>query len=170
MGWVNDYNNNRIYAIDTSGANYIMNVGIGTNAPQSRFHLIGDFYNQTFTGAKINYDPGVGGWNTINSRTITTHGTGEDSSVVLIFAHAQQNCDGGAVDMIIRVIRDGSTVVGIASGGGFYDIIYGQYGQMGATLVSYDNPPSGTHTYTLQIESAFSGALGYNFFVIELKR
>ncbi len=168
MGWFNDYTNNRIYAIDTSGANYKMNVGIGTNAPQARFHLVGDFYNQGFAGAKSNYDPGVPGWNKIDSLIITTHGSGEDSSVVLIFAHVQQSCSNWAVDMFIRVIRDGSTVVGIADGGGYYDSV--QSGYIGATLVSYDQPPAGSHTYTLQIENAWSGALGYNFFVIELKR
>lgn len=171
MGWVNDYTNNRIYAMDNNGNGYTMNVGIGTNTPQSRFHLVGDFYNQGFAGAKNNYNPGVPGWVNINTQTITTHGTGEDNSVVLIFAHVQQSCQGGYVDMFIRVVRDGSTVVGIADGGGFYDMYYGMYyGFMGATLVSYDEPPAGTHTYTLQIENAFSGALGYNFFVIELKR
>uniref|UniRef100_A0A7C4TBY3 Uncharacterized protein n=1 Tax=candidate division WOR-3 bacterium TaxID=2052148 RepID=A0A7C4TBY3_UNCW3 len=170
MGWVMDYSNNRIYTIDTSGTGQTMNVGIGTSAPQSRFHLLGDFYNQGFTGVKNNYNPGIPGWNNVTSRTITTHGTGEDSSVVLILAHVQQSCAGGYVDMFIRVIRDGSTVVGIADGGGYYDIYSGTYGYMGATLVTYDEPPSGSHTYTLQIENAFSGALGYNFIVLELKR
>ncbi len=170
MGWEVDYTNNQIYAVDNTGTGYTMNVGIGTNAPQSRFHLVGDFYNQGFTGAQNNYDPGVPAWTNVTTQTITTHGTGEDGSVVLIFAHVQERTDGGYVDMFIRVIRDNSVVVGIANGGGFYDIWSSTSAYFGATLVSYDNPPPGTHTYTLQIESVFGQPYGYNFFVIELKR
>jgi hypothetical protein len=168
-GWEVDYNNNKIYAVAPDGSNNI-NVGIGTNNPLSRFHLVGDFYNQGFNGVKSNFDPGIPGWYSIASRTITTHGTGEDGSVVLIFAHVQENTSGGYVDMFIRVIRDGTTVVGTATGGGYYDIYSGLPAYMGATLVAFDEPPAGQHTYTLQIENVFGAPLGYNFFVIELKR
>jgi|GEM_PF-2472841 len=170
MGWEVDYLNNRIYAVDNTGSSYNMNVGIGTNNPLGRFHLVGDFYNQGFTGAKSNFDPGVSGWYSIASRTIETHGTGEDNSVVLIFAHVQEWTYGGYVDMFIRVIRDGTTVVGTATGGGYYDIYSGLSAYMGATLVAFDEPPPGSHTYTLQIEDVFGAPFGYNFFVIELKR
>jgi len=169
MGWEVDYQNNKIYAVDNTGSSYNMNVGIGTNNPLSRFHLVGDFYNQGFVGAKSNFDPGVESWTTVATRTITTHGTGEEGSVVLIFAHVQENTAGGYVDMFIRV-RRGTDVVGIACSGGFYDVWSGLSGYMGATLVTFDEPPAGTHTYTLEIESVFGAPYGYQFFVIELKR
>ena len=169
MGWEVDYQNNKIYAVDNTGSSYNMNVGIGTDNPLSRFHLVGDFYNQGFVGAKSNFDPGVESWTTVATRTITTHGTGEEGSVVLIFAHVQENTAGGYVDMFIRV-RRGTDVVGIACSGGFYDVWSGLSGYMGATLVTFDEPPAGTHTYTLEIESVFGAPYGYQFFVIELKR
>lgn len=168
MGWEVDYTNNKIYAVDNTGSGYSMNVGIGTNNPLSRFHLIGDFYNQGFVGTKTYYDPGVTSWADVATLNYTSHGTGEDNSVVLIYAHLQTNTSVGAVDGFIRVLRDG-TPIAIACGGGFYDVFYGLWGYYGITLVSYDEPGPGPHTYTLQRESVIPQN-GYTFFIIELKR
>ncbi len=167
MGWELDYTNNRIYAVGNDGG-VNTNVGIGTNAPLSRFHLIGDFYNQGFVGTKTYFDPGVQEWANVATLNYTTHGSGEDSSVVLIYAHLQTNASGGAVDGFIRVLRDG-TPIGIACGGGFYDVWSGIWGYFGITLVTYDQPGAGSHTYTLQRESVLPQN-GYTFFIIELKR
>ena len=158
QGWEEDGTN--IWT--AAGATPLYNVGIGTNTPLTPFHLVGDFYNQGFAGVKHNYDPGVSSWSKVDSLSITTHGTGEDNSVVLIYAHVQFMAASTYADIFTRVIRDG-TVVAIACGGGYT-------GYMGATVVSYDEPPPGTHTYTLQTESLMWSANGYNFFVVELKR
>jgi len=160
MGWEFDYQNNIVYAVDNNGTPHSPNVGIGTNNPLGRLHIVGDFYNQGFEGSKSNYDPGVT-WNNINSLTINTHGSGEDSSVVLIFAHVQDVAAGGAEGFYIKVTRDGQTI-GVASGGGSRNF------PMGATLVTFDNPPAGTHTYTLQ--SSRNVYSGYQFFIVEIKR
>ena len=162
MGWEADYTNDWLYALNNIGGVDNVNVGIGTNNPLTPFHLVGDFHNQGFAGAKSNFDPGVGSWSTVATLDITTHGTGEDNSVVLIYAHVQDYAGLSFYDMFIRVIR-GGTVVALACEGAFG-------GYMGATLISYDEPPPGTYTYTLQLESVVAPASGYNFFVIELKR
>jgi len=167
MGWETDYTNDWLYALNSSGGVDNVNVGIGTNNPLTPFHLVGDFYNQGFDGTKNNYNPGVGSWSTVDEVTITTHGTGEDNSVVLLFAHVQDYTDGLFMDMFIRIIR-GATVVAIGNGAGCVSIMGS--GFMGATIVSYDEPPPGTYTYTLQIESVVAPARGWNFFAIELKR
>ncbi len=155
QGWQEDGAN-----IWTSNLGY--NVGIGTNTPLAPLQLVGDFYNQGFAGVKSNYNPGVSNWSNVAEVTITTHGIGEGNSVVLIYAHVQDYAGMSFYDMFIRVIR-GGTLVAIACEGAFG-------GYMGATLVSFDEPPPGTYTYTLQLESVVAPASGYNFFVIELKR
>ena len=160
MGWEFDYENNIVYVVDNNGTHHSANVGIGTNNPLGRLHIVGDFYNQGFEGSKSNYDPGVT-WYDINSITINTHGSGEDSSVVLIFAHVQDVAAPGAEGFYIKVTRDGQTI-GVASGGGSRNF------PMGATLVTFDNPPAGTHTYTLQ--SSRNVYSGYQFFIVEIKR
>jgi hypothetical protein len=164
-GWEVDYNNNKIYAVAPDGSNNI-NVGIGTNNPLSRFHLVGDFYNQGFNGVNYYYDPGVPSWSNVATLNYTSHGTGEDNSVVLIFAHLITNNQAMFGDGFIRVLRDG-TPIAIACGGTYGD--YYNYSYFGITLVAYDQPSPGTHTYTLQRESVLP-QYGYNFFVIELKR
>ena len=162
MGWEADYTNDRLYALNSSGGVDNVNVGIGTNSPLTPFHLVGDFYNQGFAGAKSNFNPGVANWSNVAEVTITTHGTGEDNSVVLIYAHVPDYAGMSFYDIFVRVIR-GGTVVAIACEGAFG-------GYMGATLISYDEPPPGTYTYTLQLESVVAPASGYNFVVVELKR
>jgi len=69
-------------------------------------------------------------------------------------------------DGFIRVLRDG-TPIAIACGGTYGDYYNSLY--FGITLVAYDEPSPGLHTYTLQRESVLP-QYGYNFFVIELKR
>lgn len=167
MGWEVDYANNRIYAVDNVGG-LTPNVGIGTNNPLSRFHLVGDFYNQGFIGTKTYFDPGVPNWANVATLNYTSHGTGEDNSVILIYAHLQTNASGGYVDGFIRVLRDGIPIA-IACGGGYYDILSGMWGYFGITLVTYDEPGPGAHTYTLQRETVIPQN-GYTFFIIELKR
>lgn len=171
MGWEADYADDQIYALSSSGGVNDVNVAIGTDDPLSPFHLVGDFYNQGFAGTKNNYDPGVTSWSNVASIDITTHGVGENNSIVLLYAHVQDYTDASYVDMFVRVIRDGSTVVAMGNGAGFVDMLYGIYnGYMGATIVTYDEPSAGTHTYTLQIENVLAPARGWNFFAIELKR
>ncbi|MEO0297164.1 MAG: hypothetical protein ABIN23_06950 [candidate division WOR-3 bacterium] len=167
MGWEVNYGTNQIYALDNSGG-VNPNVGIGTDNPLSRFHLLGDFYNQGFVGLKSYYEPSGISWTDVTTLNYTSHGTGEDGSVVLIYAHLQTNASGGAVDGFIRVLRDG-TPIASACGGGFYDIWSGQWGYFGVTLVTYDEPGAGSHTYTLQRENVLPQN-GYTFFIIELKR
>ncbi|MEN3046239.1 MAG: hypothetical protein ABDH49_04565 [Candidatus Hydrothermales bacterium] len=167
MGWEVDYTNNRIYAIDNSGG-VTPSVGIGTNSPLSRFHLVGDFYNQGFVGTQSYYEPPGISWANVASLSYTSHGSGEDNSVVLIYAHLISNTSGGYVDGFIRVLR-GNTPIAIACGGGYYDVWSGLSAFFGVTLIAYDNPPPGTHTYTLQRESVIP-QYGYTFYVIELKR
>ncbi|MEN3043937.1 MAG: hypothetical protein ABDH37_01780 [Candidatus Hydrothermales bacterium] len=167
MGWEVDYTNNRIYAVDNQGA-VTPNVGIGTSSPLSRFHLVGDFYNQGFVGTQSYFEPSGITWSNVTSLTYTSHGTGEDNSVVLIYAHLISSTAGGYVDGFIRVLR-GTTPIAIACGGGYYDVWSGLSAYFGITLIAYDNPPAGTHTYTLQRESVIPQN-GYTFYVIELKR
>jgi len=160
MGWEFDYQNNKVYLVDNNGSSSSANVGIGTDNPLGRLHIVGDFYNQGFAGSKSNYNPQVN-WVDVSSQSITTHGTGEDSSIVLVFAHVQHNAAGGYEGMYIRVLRDGN-VIAVASGGGTKNF------PMGVTLVTFDEPPAGSHTYTLQVDK--TGYLGYQFFVVEIKR
>jgi len=161
MGWEFDYENNIVYVVDNNGTHHSANVGIGTNNPLGRLHIVGDFYNQGFEGSKSNYTPEVN-WNDINSLTINTHGSGEDSSVVLIFAHVQFPGAAGVTYFYIRVIREDGIVVGTAIGGGSNNTPFG------ATLVTFDHPLCGSHTYTLQ--SSISSYSGYQFFIVEIKR
>jgi hypothetical protein len=160
MGWEFDYQNNKVYLVDNNGSSGSANVGIGTDNPLGRLHIVGDFYNQGFVGSKSNYNPQVN-WVDVSSQSTTTHGIGEDSSIVLVFAHVQHR---GEKEIFIRVIRDGSVVVGIASGGG----AGATNDDLGATLVTFDEPPAGSHTYKLQVDK--TGYLGYQFFVVEIKR
>ncbi len=155
-GWQEDGTN--IWT-GSPGPNY--NVGIGTLNPLSRFHIVGDFYNQGFEGIKNlgNYNVT---WNTLTSLNYTSHGSADTLSALLIFANV--NGVTSANYMAIRVTREDGTVIGEAIGG-----VRGNNNRSGATLVTFDNVDAGTHTYTLEYAN-LNSVLNYNFFVIEIKR
>ncbi len=157
--------------------------GSGTNADFAAM-MKGDFYNQEAEGAVTNLSLG-GTWTDLQTVSITTHGTGTDYSRVMINASATLSTpmswySGIGNDrwgeVYIRVIKDGTTVVGSAMAMvGFADDYWLHGGMASLSIATYDDPSDGSHEYKLQYltgygltVSAPSGESG--LVVFELKR
>ncbi len=132
----------------TSNIGRTGNVGIGTASPTYRLdvsgttRMNGDFYNQEVgysqTQRVISHT-----WTTLQTVTITTHGTGPNGSSVLL--NAFYSCYNYGW-MGLRITRDGIELFNSFDCAGLdgYDADFSMF----ATWV--DEPSAGSHTYVLQ--------------------
>jgi len=135
-----------------------------TNNALYSLKLTGDFYNQeiSYGQSSTPYLPGDFLLRTVN---ITTHGTGQDNSVVWIHGECDYYKTGDNSYVCFYIFRDSTLLCEIS------EISFVNEDKT-VHIQWMDEPPAGEHTYELRVDYPSGGVnyYGHQLHVVELKR